>query len=116
MTPNLRARLLAVRQHLGVEQKEMAALLLTPLSTYKQWEQGARRTPGVAVVAAELIAGRTIPRKNVRDSRIVQMVREDKRTLQEAADKFSLSKQMVKRILNAHDVSAAKSRSARTMA
>ncbi|HEX4079389.1 MAG TPA: hypothetical protein VHX61_11025 [Rhizomicrobium sp.] len=38
----------------------MAAKLLTPLVTYEQWETGARRTPGVAILAAEAVA-RTRP-------------------------------------------------------
>jgi hypothetical protein len=51
-----RERLIAARTRIGDGPAQMAARLLTPLNTYKQWESGARRTPGVAVVAAEAFA------------------------------------------------------------
>lgn len=51
-----RARLIAAREKLKLSRREMAKRLLTPRNTYEQWETGARRTPGVAVVAAERIA------------------------------------------------------------
>lgn len=53
-----RAQLLALRAASGLSQAAMARCLETPLNTYKQWESGARRTPGVAVVAATLLARR----------------------------------------------------------
>lgn len=48
-----RERLVAARERMGLSRREMAARLLTPRQTYEQWERGFRRTPGVAVVAAE---------------------------------------------------------------
>ena len=43
------------RQELGLSQPQMARELNTPLSTYRKWEQGARRVPGIVVVAIEKI-------------------------------------------------------------
>lgn len=54
---DLRHRLTAARAALQRTQREMAAALKTPYATYRQWERGERRTPGVAVVAAELLCG-----------------------------------------------------------
>lgn len=48
-----RNRLIAAREKLGLSRKAMARLLLTPWQTYSQWETGTRRTPGIAVIAAE---------------------------------------------------------------
>jgi hypothetical protein len=50
-----RARLIAARARLEISPTRMAARLLTPHQTYLQWESGQRRTPGVAVVAAEAL-------------------------------------------------------------
>jgi DNA-binding XRE family transcriptional regulator len=50
-----RSRLIAAREALGLTRHEMAARLLTARQTYEQWETGARRTPGIAVVAAEAL-------------------------------------------------------------
>lgn len=50
---NYRERLIAARHRLNLTQVAMARRLLTSPKTYQQWESGARRTPGVAVVAAE---------------------------------------------------------------
>lgn len=55
MTDDYRARLIAARQRLGLTPRQMAERLLTPRQTYEQWESGARRTPGVAIVAAEAL-------------------------------------------------------------
>lgn len=52
-----RSRLIAARERLGLSRREMAKRLLTPRATYEQWEDGKRRTPGIAVVASEKIAG-----------------------------------------------------------
>lgn len=57
-----RERLIAARERLGLSREDMAERLLTPRQTYSQWEAGVRRTPGVAVIAAELIAPRSISR------------------------------------------------------
>ena len=54
-SPGHRERLMLARQQLGLSHAEMAARLLTPRQTYAQWEAGSRRTPGTAVVAAELL-------------------------------------------------------------
>lgn len=51
-----RSRLIAARERLGLSRREMAKRLLTPRVTYEQWEQSKRRTPGVAVAAAELLS------------------------------------------------------------
>jgi transcriptional regulator with XRE-family HTH domain len=53
---SFRDRLIAARERLGLSRAEMAARLLTPRQTYEQWEAGARRTPGVALIAAEMLA------------------------------------------------------------
>lgn len=53
MTRDYRARLIVAREKLGLPRREMARRLLTPRATYEQWEAGTRRTPGVAVIAAE---------------------------------------------------------------
>lgn len=50
-----RERLIAARERLGLTRREMAARLLTARQTYEQWERGFRRTPGIAVVAAEAL-------------------------------------------------------------
>lgn len=55
-----RSRLIASRERFGLTRREMAKRLLTPRATYEQWEKGQRRTPGVAVAAAELLAPPTI--------------------------------------------------------
>ena len=36
------------RSDLGLTQKQMARMLHTPLRTYIKWENGERRTPGIA--------------------------------------------------------------------
>lgn len=36
------------RGNLGLTQKQMAIMLNTPLKTYIKWENGERRTPGIA--------------------------------------------------------------------
>lgn len=36
------------RSDLGLTQKQMAKMLNTPLRTYIKWENGERRTPGIA--------------------------------------------------------------------
>lgn len=61
-----RERLIVARNALGLTQVEMAAQLLTPLSTYEQWEAGRFRVPGVAALAAELLCeaeGHPVPKK-----------------------------------------------------
>jgi transposase len=58
MSDDYRARLIAARQRLGLSPRQMAARLLTPRQTYEQWEHGGRRTPGVAVIAAESLRER----------------------------------------------------------
>lgn len=47
--------LLAWRKRLGLTQDEASAMLNTPLPTYRNWEQGKRRVPGVVMVATRLI-------------------------------------------------------------
>ncbi|HID70147.1 MAG TPA: XRE family transcriptional regulator, partial [Desulfobacterales bacterium] len=37
-----------VRSELKLTQKQMAKMLNTPLRTYIKWENGERRTPGIA--------------------------------------------------------------------
>jgi transcriptional regulator with XRE-family HTH domain len=67
-----RERLIAARERLGLSIREMASKLMTPRATYEQWEDGTRRTPGIAVAAAELLA----PRFLRRAEKIAQMIRE----------------------------------------
>src|ERR1700683_945631 len=56
MTDDHRDRLIAARKKLGLSRRLMAAKLLTPSATYGQWEAGAKRVPGIAVLAAEAAA------------------------------------------------------------
>ena len=57
-----RDRLIAAREQLSLSRAAMAKRLLTPRQTYEQWEEGTRRTPGIAAVAAEaIIAARGDP-------------------------------------------------------
>jgi DNA-binding transcriptional regulator YiaG len=55
------ADLLAWRNGLGLTQPEAAAALNTPLGTYRRWEQGTRRVPGIVDVTAALLANRRQP-------------------------------------------------------
>ncbi len=50
------------RERLGLSRRAMAEYLLTARQTYEQWENGSRRTPGIAVIAAELARPRRAPR------------------------------------------------------
>jgi DNA-binding transcriptional regulator YiaG len=50
MTP---ADLAAWRNGLGLTQPEAARVLNTPLGTYRRWEQGTRRIPGIVAVATK---------------------------------------------------------------
>jgi transcriptional regulator with XRE-family HTH domain len=50
-----RERLIRARTTLGLTRREMAEELLTPYSTYEQWELGRFRTPGTAAIAAEMM-------------------------------------------------------------
>ena len=47
-----------MREEAGMTAAQMAAALQTPRQTYVQWESGARRVPGVAIVAASLLRSR----------------------------------------------------------
>lgn len=60
MSDDYREKLIAARRRLGLSRKDMARRLLTPWQSYQQWESGVRRTPGVAVAAAELLAKQAI--------------------------------------------------------
>lgn len=53
-----REALRMMREEAGMTAAQMAAALQTPRQTYVQWESGARRVPGVAIVAASLIRSR----------------------------------------------------------
>lgn len=61
-TEDYRSRLIAARARIGISRRKMAHQMMTPYDTYRQWEQGSRRTPGVAVVAAESLARRPVGR------------------------------------------------------
>lgn len=52
MTPD---ELLAWRRRLGVTQREAAALLRTPVSSYRKWEQGQKHCscPGLLHIATQ---------------------------------------------------------------
>lgn len=63
MTADLRARLIDARRRLGLDMRAMATRLMTPRQTYEQWERGTRRTPGIAVVAAEALAPRAAKKR-----------------------------------------------------
>lgn len=52
-----RKRLIAARTALGYTREQMAGELLTPFHTYREWEYGRYRTPGVATLAAEMLCG-----------------------------------------------------------
>ena len=43
----------AWREALGLTQAALAQALSTPLSTYRKWEQGTRRIPGVLPLALQ---------------------------------------------------------------
>jgi len=43
------------RVSMGLTQKQLAGLLLTPLSTFVRWEQGRSRIPGAVEIALEVI-------------------------------------------------------------
>lgn len=91
---SLRDRLIAARERLGLSRIEMAERLLTPAATYKQWESGARRTPGIAVCAAELLSprrraakGRAIsPRRNTKLYATIRQRANGRRTIREIAE------------------------------
>ena len=53
-----REALRMMREEAGMTAAQMAAALQTPRQTYVQWESGARRVPGVAIVAASLLRSR----------------------------------------------------------
>jgi hypothetical protein len=57
-----RERLISARYKLGLSERKMAEALLTPVSTYKNWESGSRRCPGIAVVASEGMLRTALPR------------------------------------------------------
>ena len=42
----------------NLTQPQLAALLDTPLKTYRNWEQGVRRVPGVLAVALQSVEHR----------------------------------------------------------
>ncbi len=48
------ALLLATRRRLGITQRQMAAKMNTPLVTYKSWEKGRFKPPGVAIAFLRL--------------------------------------------------------------
>jgi DNA-binding XRE family transcriptional regulator len=52
-----RKRLIAARTALGYTREQMADELLTPFHTYRAWEYGRHRVPGVATLAAEILCG-----------------------------------------------------------
>lgn len=59
-----RRRLIRAREALELTPAQIAAELLTPRQTWQQWEHGTRRTPGIAVWAAErLVAEGTLPKR-----------------------------------------------------
>jgi transposase len=76
---NYRSRLIQARSTLGKSEREMAAALLTSRSTYQQWEAGTRRTPGIAVLAAEMLVSqkdfRVGPRHGSLGDRILAALR-----------------------------------------
>ena len=43
------------RKRLGLTQAEAAKLMETPLGTYRRWEQGTRRLPGIVAVVTRLL-------------------------------------------------------------
>lgn len=48
----------AWREQLGWTQEDAAERLKTPVGTYRRWEQGSRRVPGIAEVATALLTER----------------------------------------------------------
>ena len=55
--------LIEARQKLGFSLSEMARQLNTPRGTYKKWETGERRVPGIVEVAL-LALPRKLPTKD----------------------------------------------------
>lgn len=45
----------AARRKLGLKKTEMAFSLQTPYPTYRDWESGERRIPGVCAVAVRFM-------------------------------------------------------------
>lgn len=93
MSDDYRARLIAARERLGLTRRLMAARLLTPRQTYEQWERGHRRTPGVAVVAAEALSGGRSGALTIRQQ--IAALADGTRTVREVAIELGLTPHLV---------------------
>lgn len=104
MTDGNRERLIAARRQLRFTASAMAAALDTPRPTYKQWESGARRTPGIAVVAAELLAA---ARSGV-DLRAMIIARQFQagQRVPELAAEFGVTQHIIRAALRRHGLSS----------
>ena len=56
-------KLKQTRADLGLTQPEMAKALKTPVGTYKKWEYGDRRVPGLVWVALDCLRKKGLGRK-----------------------------------------------------
>lgn len=88
-----RARLITARERLGLSPAQMAKRLLTPRQTYSQWEDGRSRTPGAAVVAAEMLADRK--RGGGLTEQVWALTRRGRYTAAEVAEKLGASARQV---------------------
>lgn len=97
-SPDYRSRLIAARERLGFSRREMAKRLLTPRATYEQWEDGKRRTPGVAIVAAERVA--RVPARTIgpRARRILEFI-DGNSTYDEIAKRAGVSPSRVRNVV-----------------
>jgi hypothetical protein len=93
-----RDRLLSAQANLGVSNREMALLLMTPRQTYDQWVGGRRRVPGVAVVAAEGVRDadpkRTVRTVGIDDAKLLRLA-DGTRSITAIARVMGVTKQAV---------------------
>ena len=69
---------------------------MTARQTYEQWEAGRRRTPGVAVIAAELLSPRALPAHRPAQLRArVAALADDQHTRAEIAEALGITRKAV---------------------
>jgi DNA-binding XRE family transcriptional regulator/biotin operon repressor len=99
----LRLRLTRARERLGLSPHQMAKRLKTPRRIYEQWEDGQRRIPGPALVAAELAAGiirKEFPRPGSLAARVLELA-DGSMTTTEAAQALGITPSMIRSAMNA---------------
>ncbi len=109
MIADYRQRLIDARTALGLTERQMAERLLTPWQTYQQWERGSRRTPGLAVVAAELLVATGQQRKiSARHEQIKALLLQGLK-LREIADQVGVTKQYIGRLARKWNIRSVRS-------